>query len=62
MADNGAQPKQALPWGTVPADAVIAGLSQQIAAQATEMAAMRAYIDQLHQALAQVTEVEASTG
>lgn len=39
------------PWLNVTADRLIDQLQRQLVAQTTEMAAMRAYIDQLHQAL-----------
>lgn len=42
------------PWAEVPAQAVIEELQNVIGAQTTEMAAMRAYIGQLHAALASV--------
>lgn len=39
------------PWMTVDPEAMIRQLTLQLAGQAQEMAAMRIYIDQLHQAL-----------
>lgn len=42
---------QGPPWMAVDPEAIIRGLQGTVAAQATEMAAMRAYIAQLHQAL-----------
>lgn len=44
------------PWAEVPAEALIGELTQQVAALTQEIAAMRIYIRQLHQALALATE------
>jgi hypothetical protein len=56
---DGANAQDALPpWLRISADALIPQLQQQIASQATEIAAMRAYIDQLHQALQTAAAVE----
>jgi hypothetical protein len=46
---------QGPPWANVNAKDIIDDLSRQLGAQAVEMAAMRAYIDQLHRAIETVT-------
>lgn len=63
-AENGQAPQQPQgpPWAYVEAAALMAELRLQIAAQAQEMAAMRVYIDQLHQALAAVAEGSPDAG
>lgn len=45
---------QGPPWLTVDSGLLLQELQGQLAAQATEMAAMRVYIGQLHQALQSV--------
>lgn len=50
-ASNGTRP----PWHDIDPQIVLADLAQQIAVQAAEMAAMRAYINQLTHALAVAT-------
>lgn len=49
---SGQEASKRPPWADVPAEALVGQLQMQLAGQAMEMAAMRAYIDQLHQALA----------
>lgn len=53
MSDNG---QQAPPWAQLPPEQWIGHLQQRLANMATELAMKDAYIDQLHQALAQVAE------
>jgi hypothetical protein len=55
METNGNTPQQGPPWANVPAGEMIRALSAQVAAQAEEMAAMRIYISQLHEALKAAT-------
>jgi len=47
--------QSAPPWANVDPWAIIIQLQQRLVSLDTEMAAMRIYIDQLHEALAQVT-------
>lgn len=56
MDTNGKEADHVPPWFHVPADAIVQRLSGQIAEQTAEMAAMRVYIDQLHQALGALTK------
>lgn len=56
VTDNGRE--AAPPWMTVTPEALVAQLQAQLVAQMTEMAAMRAYIDKLHRALAATVEEE----
>jgi len=50
-----APPAGGPPWWSVDPNLVVADLSRQLADAATEIAAMRVYIGQLHQALVTTT-------
>lgn len=49
------------PWAHVSASAMVEALTEQVGAQSTEMAAMRIYIDQLHEALDQMRQALTAT-
>ena len=51
-----AEQQRVPPWLAVPAEAMIQQLSNQVTMLVQEMAAMRAYIEQLHHALEQMTK------